>query len=146
MLIEYYVDRNDDGSTKPVCSASPSSNNNECRHECSHDKNREREDHYQHDDSDDKQHEYPMKLQNSDVHANLGGKLGHLSTNVQCELKQLIHVREDIFPDVPSRTNAADHDVDVDVDNNEPIKQHPYRVHPLKRAHLKKEIRKLSIC
>ena len=32
---------------------------------------------------------------------------------MQCELKQLIHEREDIFPDVPSRTNAADHDVDV---------------------------------
>ena len=39
-----------------------------------------------------------MKLQNSDVLANLSGKLGHFSDNVQCELKQLIHEREDIFP------------------------------------------------
>ena len=67
----------------------------------------------QHDNSDDKQHEYPMKLQNSDVLANLDGTLGHLSDNVQCELKQLINEREDIFPDVLSRTNAVDHDVDV---------------------------------
>ena len=37
-----------------------------------------------------------------------------------------------------SRTNAADHDVDVGY--HEPIKQHPYRVNPLKRAHLDKEI------
>ena len=44
-----------------------------------------------------KQHEYPMKLQNSDVLANSDGKLGHLSDNVQCELEQLIHEREDIF-------------------------------------------------
>ena len=57
---------------------------------------------------------------------------------MQCEIKQLIHEREDIFPDVPSRTNAADHDVDVG--DHEAIKQHPYRVNPLKRAHLNKEI------
>ena len=66
----------------------------------------------QYDNGDDKQYEYPMKLQNSDVLANLDEKLCQLSDNVQCELKQLIHEREDIFPDVPSRTNAADHDVD----------------------------------
>ena len=54
-----------------------------------------------------------MKLQNSDVLANLDRKLGHLSENVQCELKQLIHEREDMFPDIPSRPNVADHDVDV---------------------------------
>ena len=82
------------------------------------------------------QHEYPMKLQNCDVLTNLDGKLGHLSDNVQCELRQLIYEREDIFPDVPSTTNAADHDVDVG--DHEPIKQHPYRVNPLKRAHLNK--------
>ena len=124
-MLKEYVDRNDDSSAKPVCSVGPSS-------ECSDDEVN------QNDNSDDKQHEYPMKLQNSDVLANLDEKLGHLSENVQCELKQLIHEREDIFPDVPSRTIAADHDVDVG--DHESIKQHPYRVNPLKRAHLKKEI------
>ena len=92
----------------------------------------------QNDNSDDKQHEYPTKLQNSDVLANLDEKLGHLSENLQCELKQLIHERDNIFPDVPSRTIAASHDVDVG--DQESIKQHPYRVNPLKRAYLKKEI------
>ena len=45
-----------------------------------------------------------MKLQNSDVLANLDEKLGHLSEIVQCELKHLKknHERQDIFPDVPS--------------------------------------------
>ena len=38
-----------------------------------------------------------MKLQNSDVLANLEGKLDHLSDNVQCELKQLIHERGRYF-------------------------------------------------
>ena len=36
------------------------------------------------DNNDDKQHEYPMKLQNSDVLASLDGKLCHLSEKVQC--------------------------------------------------------------
>ena len=36
----------------------------------------------QNDNSDDKQHEYPMKLQNSDVLVNLVGNLGHLSEKV----------------------------------------------------------------
>ena len=61
---------------------------------------------------------------------------------MQCKLKQLIHKRGDIFPDVPSRTNAADHDVDVG--NHEAIKQHPYRVNLLKRAHLNKEIKRIT--
>ena len=130
-MLKEYVDRNDDSSVKPVCSVGPSQ-------EVSHDDNPEREVD-QNDTSNDKQHEYPMKLQNSDVLANLDEKLGHLSDNVQCELKQLIHEREDIFPDVPSRTNAAA-DNDVDVGDQEAIKQHPYRVNPLKRAHLNKEI------
>ena len=71
-----------------------------------------------------------MTLQNSDVLANLNEKLGHLSENVQCELKQLIHVREDTFPDVPRRTNAADHDSNVGA--SEPI--NPHIVHLVKRA------------
>ena len=54
---------------------------------------------------------------------------------MQYELKQLIHERKDIFPDVPSRTNAVYHDADVS--NDEAIKQHPYRVNPLKKEHLK---------
>ena len=57
---------------------------------------------------------------------------------MQCELKQLILEREYIFPDVPSRTNTADHDVDVG--DHEAIKPHSYRVSPLKRAHLNNEI------
>ena len=124
MLKEYV----DDGNVKPVCSVGPSK-------EVSYDDNPEIEVN-QNDNSDDKQHEYPMKLQNSVVLANLD--LRRLSENVQFELQQLIHWREDIFPDVPSRTKAAYHDVDLG--DHEAIKQHPYRVNPMKRVHLNKEI------
>ena len=88
-MLKEYVDRNDDGSVKPVCSVGPSQ-------EVSHDDNPEMGVD-QDDNGDDKQHEYPMKLQNSDVLANLEGKLDHLSDNVQCELKQLIHERGRYF-------------------------------------------------
>ena len=51
-------------------------------------------------------------------------KLGHISKNVQCELKQLIHEREGVSADVPSKTNGTYHDVDVA--DQEVIKHHPY--------------------
>ena len=58
--------------------------------------------------------------------------LGHISKKVLCELKQLIHKREGVFADVPSKTNATYHDVDVA--DQEAIKHHPYhayRANPL---------------
>ena len=78
-MLKEYVDTNDDGSVKPVCSVGPSQG-------VSHDDNSEMG--VDQNDNDDKQHEYPMKLQNSDVLANLDGKLGHLSDYVQCKLQQ----------------------------------------------------------
>ena len=70
-MLKEYIDRNDDNSAKPVCSVGPGN-------ECSHDDNPYVEVN-QNEHSDEKQHEYPIKLQNSDVLANLDGKLGHLS-------------------------------------------------------------------
>ena len=92
-MLKEYVDRNDDGSVKPVCSVGRSQ-------EVSHDNNPEMG-LDQNDNGDGKQHEYPMNLQNSDVLTNLDEKLGHLSDNVQCELKQLSHEKEDIFSRCP---------------------------------------------
>ena len=64
--------------------------------EVSHDEDPEMEAN-QNDKSDDKQHEYPMKLQSSDALANLDGVLGHLSENVH-SAKQLIHeIERDFF-------------------------------------------------
>ena len=70
-------------------------------------------------------------IENSDELVNLDEKLGHLSENVQCELKQLIHEREDHFPNVPSRIYAADHDVDVGDMNPS---NHAHAIHLVKRV------------
>ena len=43
-----------------------------------------------------------------------------------------------IFPDAPGVTTAAVHDVDVG--EAVPIKQHPYRVNPVKRDYIHKEV------
>ncbi|KAK3095181.1 hypothetical protein FSP39_011146 [Pinctada imbricata] len=43
-----------------------------------------------------------------------------------------------IFPDVPKKTNASHHDVIVG--DASPIKQHPYRLNPIKLQYMRKEI------
>ena len=89
-------------------------------------------------DADIQHKEYHVKLQNSDVLSNLDQKLGHLEEIKQAEISNLVQDFEDIFPDEPKQTNAAHHDVDIG--ETDPIKQHPYRVNPLKMEHLKREI------
>ena len=44
-----------------------------------------------------------------------------------------------LFPDIPSKTNLVQHDVDVD--NAMPVKQHLYRMNPLKLEQMRKEIK-----
>ena len=79
-----------------------------------------------------------IKLSNSEVIANRDSKLDGLSVEQKQQLKDLIQQYESIFPDVPNRTNAAVHDVDVG--DSKPIKQHPYRVSPVKMKQMKEEI------
>lgn len=78
------------------------------------------------------------KLTNSVILENLDDKLVHLTLSQQEELKTIILDFKDIFKDVPSRTNLIEHDVNVG--NNSPIKQHPYRVNPNKLAAFDTEI------
>jgi len=79
-----------------------------------------------------------MKLKNSDVLANLETKLCHLSYSQQLQLSALIKKFTDVFPDVPGQTTLVSHDGDVG--DCRPIKQHPYRVNPVKLEAMKKEI------
>ena len=79
----------------------------------------------------DKSDPGPSKLENSDILRNLNNKLSHLEPSQQEELKQLIHKYEHLFPDIPTRTDKIYHDVIVE--DSKPIKQHPYRVNPLKQ-------------
>ena len=79
-----------------------------------------------------------IKLSNSEVIANIDSKLEGLSVEQKQQLKYLIQQYESIFPDVPNRTNAAVHDIDLG--DSKPIKQHPYRVGPVKMKQMKEEI------
>ena len=89
----------------------------------------------------DKSDPGPSKLENSDILRNLNNKLSHLEPSQQEELKQLIHEYEHLFPDIPTRTDKIYHDVIVE--NSKPIKQHPYRMNPLKQKYLQDEVKYL---
>lgn len=54
------------------------------------------------------------------------------------KLTNLIQEFSDLFPDVPQKTNLVYHDVDVG--DSSPIKQHPYRMNPVKQEHCHSEI------
>ena len=80
----------------------------------------------------------PIKLQNSQILNDLGTKLSHLPSLQRKELAEVITQYREVFPDVPSKTNLIEHDVDVG--DSAPIKQHPYRVSPMKKELLDKEV------
>ena len=84
-------------------------------------------------------YEYKPKLNNSDILLNLDRKLEHLDLSKKVELSEMILKYIGLFPDVPSKTNLVQHDVDVG--NAMPVKQHPYRVNPLKLEQMRKEIK-----
>ncbi|MDA3086465.1 RNase H-like domain-containing protein [Campylobacter sp. CS_ED1] len=83
----------------------------------------------------------PAKLQNSDILRNLDQKLSHLNEYERGELKQLLHEYEHLFPDIPTRTDKISHDVILE--DTQPIKQHPYRMNPVKQQCLKDEVKYL---
>jgi len=70
------------------------------------------------------------RLKNSEVLLNLGQKLIHLPVQEQKVLRELLKEFAVLFPDVPGRSIVVVHDVDVG--DSPPIKQHPYRVNPVK--------------
>ena len=89
----------------------------------------------------DKSDPGPSKLKNSDILKNLNNKLPHLEPSQQEELKQLIHEYRHLFPDIPTKTDKIYHDVIVE--DSKPIKQHPYRMNPLKQKYLQDEVKYL---
>ena len=66
-----------------------------------------------------------------------GTKLSHLPLVQRKELAEVINQYREEFPDVPNKTNRIEHDVDVG--DSAPIKQHPYRVSPMKKSYLTKK-------
>ena len=79
----------------------------------------------------------PIKLQNSQILNNLSSKLSHLP-QVKKQLAEVINQYREAFPDAPNKTNLIEHDVDVG--DSAPIKQHPYRISPMKKELLDKEV------
>ena len=81
---------------------------------------------------------YPIKLTNSEALLNLDTNLSHPTVTQQQDLKEVIHKFEHLFSDIPSKTTLMHHDVDVD--DSPPIRQHPYRLKPIKERYFEKEI------
>ncbi|XP_069986300.1 uncharacterized protein [Penaeus vannamei] len=78
------------------------------------------------------------KLCNSEILNDLTCKIKHLSEPMQDELSSLLHEYSHLFSDVPTKTHLLYHDIDVG--SNPPVKQHPYRINPLKHSQLREEI------
>ena len=79
------------------------------------------------------------KLQNSDILKDLDKK--HLDKSQRDELKMLILEYEHLFLDIPTRTDQIYHDVNIE--GSKPIKQHPYRMNPMKLQYLREEVQYL---
>ena len=84
------------------------------------------------------------KLKNSDILKDLDQKLSHLSSDKRLELKQLILEYEHLFPDIPSKTGKIYHDVEL-IDGSKPVKQHPYRMNPVKQQIPRDEVHYLLV-
>ncbi|KAL6467197.1 hypothetical protein MHYP_G00250010 [Metynnis hypsauchen] len=77
------------------------------------------------------------RLSNTQALQSITGKLSDLPLAAQSDLKSLIDRFPSLFLDIPSQTSVLQHDIDVN--GHPPIKQHPYRVSPHKRALLQQE-------
>uniref|UniRef100_A0A1A8HXS3 Gypsy retrotransposon integrase-like protein 1 n=1 Tax=Nothobranchius kuhntae TaxID=321403 RepID=A0A1A8HXS3_NOTKU len=77
------------------------------------------------------------RLTNSAALSKLDEKLSHLDSGQRGDLYVLINSHLSLFSDIPTRTTACYHDVVLTEPT--PIKQHPYRVSPDKRALMKQE-------
>ena len=78
------------------------------------------------------------RLKNSEVLLNLEPKLIHLPVQEQKVLRELLREFAVLFPDIPGKTTVAVHDVEVG--DSPPIKQHPYRVNPVKLKLIRQEV------
>lgn len=77
------------------------------------------------------------RLPNSKMLLALPAQLHHLTDEQQSDVLDLVKQFPCLFNDVPSRTNVLKHDIDVK--GARPMKQHHYRVNPVKRALMKQE-------
>ncbi|XP_066975378.1 uncharacterized protein [Macrobrachium rosenbergii] len=69
----------------------------------------------------------------------LKGGLEHLETYQRNDILELIFAFPELFQNAPGRTSLLQHDVDVG--SASPVKQSPYRLNPIKRDIVEKEIK-----
>uniref|UniRef100_A0A1A8VFT9 Gypsy retrotransposon integrase-like protein 1 n=1 Tax=Nothobranchius furzeri TaxID=105023 RepID=A0A1A8VFT9_NOTFU len=77
------------------------------------------------------------RLKNSQALLTLDDKLSHLPPEQRGDILALINANLDLFSDTPTVTNVCQHEITLLT--NTPIKQHPYRASPEKRALMKQE-------
>ena len=82
--------------------------------------------------------ECKIRLTNSEILSDLDTKLSHVPPDKRVSLVELLLKYKSVFPNVPNKTNVLMHDVDVG--NAGPVKQHPYRVNPIKLEKLRQEV------
>ncbi len=78
------------------------------------------------------------RLDNSEVLANLAYHLSHLCEPEKTDIIKLVSLFPSLFSDVPTQTHIIEHDIDVGM--AQPVKQLAYRVNPIKRKLLQKEV------
>lgn len=93
---------------------------------------------YSQPSADRKESEPVIQLGSSEILENLDGYLSHLGPKERADVSSLLCSSKSIFSDVPSETNVLEHDIDVGC--APPIKQHAYRVNPVKRELLRNEV------
>lgn len=78
------------------------------------------------------------RLQNSVILSDLQSYLSHLKKEQSKAVSGLIVNYSGLFSDVPSQTTLLCHNIDVG--DNQPIKQHPYRINSKKQVVMKSEV------
>lgn len=78
------------------------------------------------------------RISNSEMLEKLPSLLSHLSHDQKVDVMSLVNTFFCLFQDVPTRTTAAQHDINVD--GARPIKQHAYCVNPVKHELMKREV------
>uniref|UniRef100_A0AAY4E6M7 ribonuclease H n=1 Tax=Denticeps clupeoides TaxID=299321 RepID=A0AAY4E6M7_9TELE len=79
-----------------------------------------------------------VRLNNSIILGNIESHLSYLPKDQLNEVVNLLRKYPSLFSDLPGRTTVLSHDIDVG--NSTPIKQHPYRVNPVKRDIMRSEV------
>ena len=82
--------------------------------------------------------ECKIRLSNSEILDDLETKLHHVPQGKRIPLIKFLLKYKSVFPDIPNRTNVLKHEVDVG--NDHPIKQHLYRVNPIKLEKIRQEV------